>query len=189
MKALRKLNRTLESTSRRIGQSNDTTSWRKTFNYELGKGVQLVLSLQTAASRIRAQSMHNEDKLISPAEEQINKFNKLKGEIDEKLAKFDPINDENNNPFGTDDGSAYGNGGGGAYGDSNTGDYVPPSQQLQQQEMDELVAVDASMAADLDAIKNRHQGVVKVCHNIILYFYDHCNIYNMYDIIILCMFR
>ncbi len=165
MKSLRKLNRTLETAMLRIGKSNDTTSWRKTFNYDLEKGIQLTISLKTAGSRIRAMSMHNEDKLMGPAEEQSNKFTKLKAEIDEKLATHQPINDETSgngiNPFNDGAPDAYG---GGAYGNGGAaGDYIPPSQMQQQDQLEhELVPLDPSLAKDLDDIQTRHDGVLKV---------------------------
>ena len=115
-------------------------------------------------------SMHNEDKLIGPAEEQVNKFNKLKIQIDVKLSEYTPANDEasGNNPFG-DDGGAYGAAGAygdnaGAYGNGAAGDYIPPSQMQQQDQLKtELVPVDPSLAKDLDDIHQKHNGVVKVC--------------------------
>lgn len=157
MRQLRKLNRTLESSSMRIGKSNDTTSWRKTFNYDLEKGVQLVLSLQTSASRIRSQSMHEQDKLIAQSQEPINKFNEIKAKIDEKLATYDPVDDIAPTLGYDNDGNAYGNAGG------NVGSYVAPSQQQQQIEDVGLVPVDASLASDLDNMRKTKDDVVKVC--------------------------
>merc|ERR1719476_1312051 len=121
VKQLQKLTRALDKSSLRIGKSNDTISWRRTFNAELQKAMDCMNGLQSVSGRIRNNSMDaQDDKLIQQSTPIINKFKALKQKIDAKLTQHEPINDQmsyNNND------NAYG----------NDNEYVPPTHDQQTQ--------------------------------------------------------
>lgn len=164
VKNLQKITRTLQKSSARIGTTNDTVSWRETFNFDLQKGIDLVSSIQSQSQRIRSESIDAQaDKLLQQNDPIIRKFNELRSNISNKLQQNEPINDKpTSNPFGGG-GGAYGDDDGGAYGQN--GGYHPPAQQQQQQQIDDLGLV--GIAADLDHLEEQNKAMVKVADDVV----------------------
>eukprot|EP01084_Bolivina_argentea_P192904 331053_1 len=97
VKALQRLNRSLEKSLLRIGKSNDTTSFRSTLNSDILKGNNLKQSLLSTVNRVRSQSIDAQaDKLLSDADPIIEKFNSISLSINNKLQQHEPIKDSYN---------------------------------------------------------------------------------------------
>lgn len=155
VKALQKLTRNLERASNKIGTSGDTTSWRRTFNDDVERGLQLVLSLQSTEDRVRAASIDAQaDKLLQQSRDPIDKFNKLKQDIDARLRQHEPIN--NDPAYDDDGGNAYG--GGADYG------YSPPQQEQEQSYEEQIDLV--PLAADIDHLEEKNRAVKKIADDV-----------------------
>eukprot|EP01084_Bolivina_argentea_P232588 391983_1 len=155
VKQLQKLIRNLEKMSARIGKANDTVSWRKTLNRDLQKGIDLVSSLQTTTSRIRADSIDSQDdKLLQQSDPIMTRFNGLKDTIQGNLLQYEATND---NTFNVTDDIGGGNA---------DFAYQPPAQQQQSQEQLEQIGL-VSMSADIDRLEEQNRAVVKIAEDVV----------------------
>mmetsp|Transcript_7444 Transcript_7444/g.11593 ORF Transcript_7444/g.11593 Transcript_7444/m.11593 type:complete len:265 (+) Transcript_7444:128-922(+) len=158
VKTLQKLTRQLDTESLKIGTAKDTVAWRATFKAKLQTGVETVLALKTAESRIRASTIDpTQDKLLQQSKSPIDNFEKLHETITSKLADHVPVDNQRI----TDDLEA-------GHGQSDASGYLPPDQQQQQQQqqqgMEQMGLV--SMEADINHLEEQNRAVKKIADDV-----------------------